>query len=285
MNKPVSVWNPAPALESMKSQKWLIDGILPADSHVLLFGQPATFKSFIAMDWAAAIASGQTWQGRETKKAVAIYLAAEGGNAVHLRRAGAEQARSLTEPAPLAVVQHRPRLDEPAGAHALAHIVDTCAFGRLDPKLPTPYDHVSDDESLAIEAKYTGPDDVYPSDPAAVEREIYALASTRATAAEKASWAAVDATYGVSAYAGHVLDKACTEIKDVVLIVDTFAQVCSDDTKAVVSQYGRALRDVQELCHKAGMTLTSITVDHTGKAGMTTLAPWQSWATRTLPSR
>jgi hypothetical protein len=57
----------------------LIDGVLDVDTVALLVGKFGTYKSFLALDWAAAVATGQHWQGHRVPVAVpVVYVAGEG---------------------------------------------------------------------------------------------------------------------------------------------------------------------------------------------------------------
>ena len=56
---------------------WLVDGVLPADSVVLLSGREGTMKTWLAMDCSRAVAEGATWLGRECEAGAVLYLDAE----------------------------------------------------------------------------------------------------------------------------------------------------------------------------------------------------------------
>lgn len=47
-------------------------------SFAVLFGAPASFKSFLALDWALSIAHGSDWNGRPVEQGTVVYLALEG---------------------------------------------------------------------------------------------------------------------------------------------------------------------------------------------------------------
>jgi hypothetical protein len=47
-------------------------------SFAVLFGAPASFKSFLALDWALSIAHGSDWNGRPVIQGTVVYLALEG---------------------------------------------------------------------------------------------------------------------------------------------------------------------------------------------------------------
>ena len=45
----------------------------------MIFGQPASGKSFLAVDLAASIATGRAFQGLKTQKGDVVYIAGEEG--------------------------------------------------------------------------------------------------------------------------------------------------------------------------------------------------------------
>ena len=57
---------------------WLVDGFLERGAFGLIFGEPETGKSFIALDLAASIATGASWHGRNARSGPVVYLAGEG---------------------------------------------------------------------------------------------------------------------------------------------------------------------------------------------------------------
>jgi hypothetical protein len=66
------------ALDSVKPPLPVIDGLLYRDGLAWLYGKPATYKSFIALDWAGCVAAGLPWQELETTQGSVLYLIAEG---------------------------------------------------------------------------------------------------------------------------------------------------------------------------------------------------------------
>ncbi len=58
--------------------KWVIPGYLEENGFGLLFGDPGSFKSFIALDWALRVATGATFTGRRVKQGVVVIIAGEG---------------------------------------------------------------------------------------------------------------------------------------------------------------------------------------------------------------
>ena len=69
---------PALAFAQRPGVSWFVKGVLPRSGLVVMYGQPASGKSFIALDIVAAIARGVTWRGRKVKKGRVVYVAAEG---------------------------------------------------------------------------------------------------------------------------------------------------------------------------------------------------------------
>jgi hypothetical protein len=67
--------------DSIKDEpvEWLIESIIPRRAFVALYAPPASFKSFIALDIAEAVATGRDWMGyRVPKKGAVLYIAGEG---------------------------------------------------------------------------------------------------------------------------------------------------------------------------------------------------------------
>ncbi len=70
-----------PLSESMgqtHAAKWLIKGILPAQSAGIMFSQPRTGKSFVAIDMAASVAGAQMFNLHKSKLGHVVYIVGEG---------------------------------------------------------------------------------------------------------------------------------------------------------------------------------------------------------------
>ena len=57
---------------------WLIENYIEMDTVGMFFGEPATYKSFLAMDVAYHCASGKDWHGSKVTKGPVYYIAGEG---------------------------------------------------------------------------------------------------------------------------------------------------------------------------------------------------------------
>lgn len=260
----LGAWSPAPSLKRAADAKWLVEGVIPAGGIVWLVASPESFKTFVALDMAAAVARGGDWLGRKVKPATSLFVAAEGGENVHVRRAAADLAAGA-EPGPLAVIQMRPRLDEPSGLVALQALLyqATGGYGRglkfhavqefesFDYRLGLLTDaersewerRIDEDDSFdemayvdEMAAKHYGPRDQ------AIDAALCALSPE-----------------GPS---DRPLDR-------VLLVIDTFSQTSADDTKATVSRFVKSLRDLQDAAASQGCEVTVLVLDHTTKSGDT----------------
>ncbi|WP_392385162.1 AAA family ATPase [Marinomonas primoryensis] len=79
---------------NIKPNNWLIKGYLEANSLSLIYGAPANGKSFVAIDWAACIATGKDWHNQKVKQGAVFYLAGEGFSGLSKRQAAWEKLNS-----------------------------------------------------------------------------------------------------------------------------------------------------------------------------------------------
>ena len=88
--------------------EWLIESVIPKGSFTALYGPPGSFKSFIALDIAEAIATGRTWMGREVKQTGAVlYLAGEGFGGIGARIKACKLHHQTQDGAPIYIVRHQ----------------------------------------------------------------------------------------------------------------------------------------------------------------------------------
>ncbi|MBI1370752.1 MAG: AAA family ATPase [Planctomycetes bacterium] len=69
----------------MRPPDWLLRGMLERDTFALVFGDPGTGKSFLAIDWACRVATGTPWCGHGVKPGPVVYVAGEGRNGLGRR--------------------------------------------------------------------------------------------------------------------------------------------------------------------------------------------------------
>lgn len=68
---------PADRLVLLPEPEWLVASAVPAGALVVLYGAPGTFKSFLALDLAASVATGTAYLDRKVKAGVVVYVAGE----------------------------------------------------------------------------------------------------------------------------------------------------------------------------------------------------------------
>lgn len=57
---------------------WIVDGYIPPESVVVLFGPSGSGKSFLMVDIASCVATGCDWHGRRVQRGSVVVVAAEG---------------------------------------------------------------------------------------------------------------------------------------------------------------------------------------------------------------
>lgn len=76
---------------------WLIDETLAAGELNVIFGVPGSFKSFVALDWALSVASGQPWNGQPVEKGAVAYLVGEDFRGQKVRYRAACRAKGIAD--------------------------------------------------------------------------------------------------------------------------------------------------------------------------------------------
>lgn len=101
--------------------KWTAPDILPDDSLVVLYGQPSTFKSFLALDLLLAMSSGLSDWGLEAgKQRDVVYVAGEGPRSIgRLRKPAWKIARGVEGKIPFHLVTAMPMAAMPETVDAL----------------------------------------------------------------------------------------------------------------------------------------------------------------------
>jgi 5S rRNA maturation endonuclease (ribonuclease M5) len=63
---------------ALKNQKFLIENLIPENGLAVIYGQPASYKTFCALDMSLSIASSRDWQGLSAVEGKTLYVASEG---------------------------------------------------------------------------------------------------------------------------------------------------------------------------------------------------------------
>ena len=82
-------------IENLPEPEWLIEDVLVKGSLAFLYGTTGSYKSFIGLDMAGAIATGTPWLGREVQQGNVVYVAAEGLGDLGVRVSAYKAAHEL----------------------------------------------------------------------------------------------------------------------------------------------------------------------------------------------
>jgi len=84
-------------LRATPPPSFMVADYLIENSFAVLYGPPASFKSFLAIDWALSIAHGIDWNGRPTAQGAVIYLAMEGQAGIAVRAEAWHREKQLSD--------------------------------------------------------------------------------------------------------------------------------------------------------------------------------------------
>jgi hypothetical protein len=73
------------ALRALSPPQPLINGVLDLDSTAWLIGESGSYKSFVALDFAAHVGLGRVWRGHDVHQGEVVYVVAEGARGMRLR--------------------------------------------------------------------------------------------------------------------------------------------------------------------------------------------------------
>lgn len=117
-------FDPEAALKSAAHESWLLDDLLPAKGIAFIYGPPGSYKSFIALDMAAAITSGAGWHGYECEmQGACLYIAAEGSRGLMERIVAWEKHYNRSR-GPLAVMTIPVMMDDVVAVRAFTECLE-----------------------------------------------------------------------------------------------------------------------------------------------------------------
>jgi hypothetical protein len=112
-------------IRALKPIQWRLKDILPAHGIAALFGPSGSGKSFVALDMACRIASGDVWFGHKTSTAPVIYVALEGESGFKNRVEAWELENQKQIPLDLRMVLQPFDITRPQDITELAIVVPT----------------------------------------------------------------------------------------------------------------------------------------------------------------
>lgn len=114
---------PLPELFSRPEPDWIIPGVLPQATLGVIWGQPGVGKTFLAVDLAVSVATGDAWRGVTPERpGQVLYVAAEDDAGVQARFRSALAARGASD-APVRVLPASPNLTSADQAKALLEAI------------------------------------------------------------------------------------------------------------------------------------------------------------------
>ncbi len=112
-------------IDTMPPPSWRIDGLVPANGLVLLYGRPGEHKTFIALDMVLRVAYGLDWHGKPTRLTGVLYIAGEGKYGIGQRIKGWRREHSLTGiDAPFRLLPVAVHMLDPASLEKLKRTID-----------------------------------------------------------------------------------------------------------------------------------------------------------------
>ncbi|GAA4650843.1 helicase RepA family protein [Kistimonas scapharcae] len=65
-------------IKNIEIPEWLVEDYIEANTLLLMFAPPSSYKSFLAVDLAACIATGKQWHGHDVRQGAVFYIVGEG---------------------------------------------------------------------------------------------------------------------------------------------------------------------------------------------------------------
>lgn len=158
-------------LSKLGPVNWQVEGLIEANTTGVLFGDPGSYKSFLAIDLALHCATGQRWHGANVKQGPVAYIVGEGHNGLARRfSAWFNHHNETPEHAPIVVSSCAAPLTDEDTAEAVSEaieqsfketppamiIIDTLArnFGAADENSTTDMGRFVDNVDRLLRAKF-----------------------------------------------------------------------------------------------------------------------------------
>ena len=112
-------------LINMPPVDWLVDGMITAHGFSVIYGAPGIGKSFLSIDLSLAIAYGDLWHGRATKRGGVLYIAGEGVGGMGKRVKAWMHHNDKDEITDFHVVPQTVKMLEAEGVEAVIETIDS----------------------------------------------------------------------------------------------------------------------------------------------------------------
>lgn len=84
-------------LRATPPPSFMVADYIIENSFAAIYGAPASYKSFLALDWSLSVAHGIDWNGRPTRQGAVVYLAMEGQAGIAVRAEAWHRDKQLTD--------------------------------------------------------------------------------------------------------------------------------------------------------------------------------------------
>lgn len=108
---------------SMPPPSWLVKNWLVRNGLIMVYGPPASLKSFLVLDWLLHIAYGRDWHGDRTEAGAALYVAGEGLGGLPKRLQAWLQHGGLEPTGPFFTIGQTVNMLDPKEVEAVAEAV------------------------------------------------------------------------------------------------------------------------------------------------------------------
>ena len=109
---------------------WLLEGIIEEQSLSCIWGDPGSYKTFLALDMALHIAHGKEWYGSGVTKGLVVYVAGEGVAGLRKRVAAWHQHHERTVSDAEFILIEEPAMLNAAGEQQLLQTVEALRADR-----------------------------------------------------------------------------------------------------------------------------------------------------------
>ena len=116
--------------------KWIVEDYLEENSLSVIFGDPGSGKTFIALSLAASVATGRHWNGQSVKQGSVFYIAGEGFSGISRRLAAWSKYHECPlDDTPLFISEKPAQLLDRENAILVAETINELAAKHGRPKL------------------------------------------------------------------------------------------------------------------------------------------------------